>query len=245
MRTKISSIATLILISGFATTAHAQWVVSDPTEETETTGVLTELGTADTELGAIETATQDTAANTADTLAMLNAPTTGVVGGFASIDAGGADEAATDATDFLAVVNGAVATPEESTVLLTAEEVATTTDETEGLVDGNPWSEEQGRQRLIGTNLQGQAYNDLLKYAARYAAADGLLPELSTANIKDAVVWGDGIQLQTLKQLNLLGESISANTAAVTEASLQTTKEYFQLEQDHQETATEFAAAGP
>jgi hypothetical protein len=243
MNTKIFPIATAILIGSFATSVHAQFVVSDPTAESEDAGILTEGGTADTELGVIARATQETAATTADTLTMMNAPTTTVVGGFASIDAGGADEAATDSTDFLPVVNGAAATPAESAGLLAAVEAATTTDETEGLVDGDPASEEEARQRLISTNVQGQAYNDMLAYAARYAAADGLLPELSTANIKDAVVWGDGIQLQTLKQLNLLGVSISLNTAAVTENSLQEIKEYFQLQQDHQETAVELASA--
>jgi hypothetical protein len=244
MKTKICSLATVILIGSFATTAHAQFVVSDPTAESEDAGILAEMGTADTELGNIARATQETATTTSDTLAMMNAPTSAVVGGFASIDAGGADEATSDSSDFLPVVNGAVPTPAESADILAAEEAAITTDETEGLVGGNPASEEEARQRLIGTNIQGQAYNDMLAYAARYAAADDLLPELSTANIKDAVVWGDGIQLQTLKQLNLLGVSISLNTAAVTETSLQATKEYFQLEQDHENTAAELAAAG-
>lgn len=246
MRNSIQFLIAALMSGMVPSVANAQFVVTDPGADAllstiigEVTATNSQLGVANSSLQRIAASTQATATTTANTLTMFQTPTP-VVGVFSSIDAGGAAEAASDAAEYMPHLAGASATSATAGTLVAAEDLAVTTDELKGIATGNPAKEQAERQRRIATNLQGEAYADLIMYGKRYIAADTLLPTLSTLNLKQAVVYGAGLQLQIIKQLNLLGQSMSMNTAAVAESWLQTMKIFFRLSEDHNKTALLF-----
>lgn len=227
------------LLLGFSGTAHAQFVVSDPTLETETGTIATEMGTANTELTAIARSTQAMSSTMADMLTMLNAPNA-VVGLFRGLDGGARTGSPEDSAQFMPALAGRNSVTALAIELLAQERGDLMADEQRARLPGNSEDEQAMRQRLVGTNIQGLAYGDLRTYGTRFLATGPIEDRLSTANIQQATILNGAIALKSLETLNLLGQSISLNTAALAETRLQSVNDILRIEDDHRQTARQF-----
>jgi len=236
------AIALACLISA-ATPIRAQFVVSDPGVETATAAIAASIDIANADLAAIMRSTQAIATTTAETFTMMSTPTI-IEGRFAGLDGGARLNIGTTTAEFMVALAGLTSVSPLATEILTQQTTDLSVDERQGQLTGNSEDAEATRQRTTGTNLQAFAYSDLRAYAARFTAADELEAQLSTAkDIKQAITWNGGIEIQSLKTLNLIGVSISLNTAAIIESRLQIINETKREKDDHQQTALQFAVA--
>lgn len=250
MKNSLSAVAAAAFLGLSAQPAYAQFVVSDPVAEAseattavETAAIDAQLATANVELAAINRATTATNITQDSMLAMMKAPTV-IAGGFAGMDGGAKANVLTQASDFMSTFDGGSSTNVPAGLIYAQGKIKDlNADELKGIATGNSEELIADRQWHIGTNVQGQALSDMKMYATGYNTADLMEAKLAPTDLKSAVVWGDGINLQVLKAINLLGQSVSLNTATLAETLLQTIKHVFQQQDDHAKTAKMLAAS--
>ena len=237
------------LMAMLAQPAMAQIPVTDGAVVGELTALNALAGTMDATLTAsngqlinINRGVTASEATLAQMQRMFTTPTV-INGRFARLDGGARLNAIEQMNDYLSSLRGAAASSPSALRLLQQERLEMTDDEAKGLITGNSAQEVAERQRLTGVNYQGQAYDDMNVYGERYTVADTMETQLSAIpDIKSAMVYQAGLTLQVLKALNLLGQSISLNTAAVAESPFYMLKEFFRIKDDHEATAKMLAA---
>lgn len=248
MKISLYTIAALMMLAIDAQPALAQLPVTDGAAVTELTAINAfeasidaELSTANGQLVNVNRAVTSSDVTLKALEVMLTKPTP-IAGQFAGIDGGATPNTAEQVRDYLVSLRGETSASPSAGLLLAQERGEMMADEAKGFLTGNSAAEVAERQRLIGVNFQGQAFDDMRVYGTRYTSAETMEARLSAIpDIKSATVFQAGLTLQVLRALDLLGQSISLNTAAVAEAQFYMLKEFFRIRDDHERTAAAVA----
>lgn len=231
MRNKILVFFCFIVFCSFGQGARAQLPVTDASVDADLIQIQTD--TLVPMLTGIET--------TATDMTELTVPTV-VTGATAGLDGGADADVASQTAEFLPMLNGTTSVSATAKSIEAQEEADLAADEAQGIVTGNYADQQAERDRLIGTNLQGQAYGEWNVYGDRFAAANTMLATLSAQqNLKQVATYSAAIMVEMMKTLDLIGQTMALVAVASAMQQNAQAARYLGYENDHNQAAIAIA----